>query len=976
MLQAFGIEKAFAYQVVETFVTLVGPGKYFKALKFIIKAASYAKNFRKALTVAEASSKNAALGRSMMKAANAFTDTVLKNARKEIIKEGIAVAREGSVAVLEAAFGTSDATGESLYSVYGTRRTMKRSVSGFAFDKSAVIHADRRSDDPGAATLSMEFGVENGQAYQTLVNMLKTEGLLTASHGFDINEFGLLDESTTTLEECTRSQVGVSNTVNRFTETEDCKIIYMGTPVVLNARIVILKSKFSTSNQKTTLLAAISKSCGFIAASSSTNRVQMGQSVDMTCGNDICSQADFSIAATSHEVKTHLQVKISLQSVRDAHSSLTSRRSTSFSSDIKSVEICDGQCGACPLGKYGEVSSCIDCPGGTYSNSQSATSVSSCVSCRQNSHSPSGSYNEWHCSCNAGFIQSTTHTCTLCESGKYSTIVSTSCMTCPLNTISPQGSTGVNDCKCSASFFGPDGGQCEPCPTNSDSLAGSTCTCNAGFMGPASAGSPCVSCVPGKYKDAASTECKECVSGTYSTVMAATSSNTCSDCPSLSFSPSGSNAQRDCTCNAGYMSESAAAVHTCVGCAPGKFSLSSSAECRDCGKGTYSVALATTSCLLCSVGKYSGTLGGTSATVCLICPTGKTAAEGTTISLDCIDECPAGFTGPFVGSCDQCPPSTFKAITGSTECIQCASGSFSPSASIACQDCPTGKYSESAASWTQANRCSDCATGKFKSSAGVGVCLVCPAQAHSISGSQFCSCDAGSISVSESAVPHCVCDAGFALASLSAGNLGVISSTANATLSEVCILCPAGTCKPSVGDHSCDISSCPMRSPRMSPNGGVFMGFVEIIVTTEMPMVITLDAEEPVCGSSRVNSHILTLLSSTTVKVRACFDTRESDVSSASFKVLPAFVVKVSFMMDGINADEINQDVIDNFFKAFANELGVAKERLINLNFKDARRRLFDVSMSFDLIASSAADAQLLSMMVYRDRHMLAHITP
>jgi hypothetical protein len=149
----------------------------------------------------------------------------------------------------------------------------------------------------------------------------------------------------------------------------------------------------------------------------------------------------------------------------------------------------------------------------------------------------------------------------------------------------------------------------------------------------------------------------------------------------------------------------------------------------------------------------------------------------------------------------------------------------------------------------------------------------------------------------------------------------------------------------------------------------VFTGFVEIIVTAKVPMVVTLNAAEPVCSSSRVKNHILTLLSSTTVQVRACFESRESGVSSASFTVLPGSVVKISFTMDGINADEFKKDGIDKFVKALADELGISKERISNLNLKNARRRL---SMSFELVASSVADAKLLSTMVYRHRHTVS----
>ena len=166
----------------------------------------------------------------------------------------------------------------------------------------------------------------------------------------------------------------------------------------------------------------------------------MERSANIPCGNNQCSQADFRIEATTQEIKTELQTtKLSLQSLNDAHSSLDTRRQSS-SSSVLSFEICAGQCGACPPGKYGTVSgsdlsSCIDCQAGKYSNSQSATSEASCLPCTSNSHSPSGSDKRWDCTCNAGFILSATDTCTICESGKYSEDTgSTWCKNCKLFT--------------------------------------------------------------------------------------------------------------------------------------------------------------------------------------------------------------------------------------------------------------------------------------------------------------------------------------------------------------------------------------------------------------------------------------------------------------------------------------------------------------------------------------------------------------
>jgi hypothetical protein len=1131
--KALGFEQTLATQVADVFfdaaMTFV-PGPWqvfrvFKALKYAVKFAKAAENFRKPATKAELSLKQESLGRAMLTAGNKFAGAVVKEAREKIEEEATEVVKEGAVALVDAAFGESVAetvetgldiashieSAQSLFSAVGgkgrSRRKMKQGMPHFGLNKGGTIQTATRSD-LDAATLSMEFGVADGQSYQTFLNKVKTGGILTASHGFDINEFGLLDESTATLQECTRTvnsptgtltcggsncgsgctpssgawsgtisngagnyannancwwllatspgveirisfpsfdtqsdrdyvtiytcnsascsphtqilrQSGSLNANNVYTsttgflkviftsdssstlsgftgswslassefsyESEDCKVIYVGSPVLLNARIVILRQEVSTEDKKQKLLAAVSRTCGFIAADAITSRVQIGQTVDIPCGDALCSQVDFSIAATTNEVRTALQSKMSLQSLRTVHSSLGNVRRESVSSGIVSVEICDGQCGACPLGKYGTVSgsdlpSCTDCPGGKYAASQPATSLASCVSCPSDSHSPSGSYNIWNCSCNQGFILSATHTCTICESGKYSTSLSTSCLTCPSNTMSPQGSTAVDDCKCTAGKSGPGGGPCTACEAGK-------------YSATITSTSVCANCEAGKYSDIVGADtadtCSDCDAGKYSAAVGADTADTCSDCAAGKYSDAvGAAAMGTCSdCAAGKYSDAVGAdtEDTCSDCQAGKFSAvmgANTAEtCSECEAGKYAAEAASNVCTNCQAGKFSAAAGAIVASTCADCPQGKTSAAGSDLQNDCTLECAPGWTGA-PGACTQCSIGTYKATTGSAACVACPANSHNSetgqsscpcnagftgpngdcsscvagkfkatSGSAACENCEAGKYAAAASAV-----CTNCEAGTYKVSAGVGDCLMCPSQSSSIPGSHFCPCNAGSVSTS--AAKSCVCDAGFTLDSASSA--------------EICIPCPTGRCKPSPGDHSCDTSFCPLETPKISPNGGVFTGFVEIMVTAKVPMVVTLNAAEPVCSSSHVKNHTLALLSSTTVKARACFESRESGVSSASFTVLPGSVVKISFTMDGINADEFKKDVIDNFVEALADELGIAKERISNLNFKNSRRRLL---MSFELVASSVADAKLLSTMVYRYRHTQSHVT-
>ena len=790
-----------------------------------------------------------------MTTANKFVADVVKTAREKVIEAiedstsnavgELLQVDEGSLALLEVAYGASNVkTRDDMASfvsdssgtlfdamVSGSRRKMNDPLK-----HTEESYALRQSNSDDESIVEMQFGVVHEQAHQTLLNKLKKDGLLRASIGFDINEFGLFDESSATILECINTYTedtvssivhcsgscnycesttassfagtfavtsnyarnqnckwlisaprtitlqfssldtelnndfvtinrcssqyssskicsspqkidklsGQDNTGNSYLSTsaspeghhfleiifssdsstakgglsaswsiaapspsEDCKVVFRGSNVELNVRIVVRKEQFSTELRKDMLLAAVRKVCDFrdvdwridgnqefaSIAKDIANRVQFVQTIEIQCSNNLCLRSDINIQATSNEIKSELKKKLSLDSFQNAYNSIDSGRQ-GLAVGILSMEICEGICGACPPGQYDSTGTasdasaiadaiCVQCPVGTYSEKGIL-----CASCPPYSTSAIGSSSQWSCSCNAGFILSGTETCTACDAGKFA-----------------QGQDN-----------------CVPCIEGKYSVA--------------SASTSCASCEAGKYKAVIGAgTCSNCLAGQYSTVVGAMS-DVCEDCPANSNAPAASDDQTDC-----------------------------------------------------------------------ICIAGKTS-------------------------------------------------------------CPTDSVSP-----------------------------------------------AGSFNLTDSESVYVVV------------------------------------------------------RPRILPAASKFTGFVEIAVMADEPVVMTTDGQEPSCNSalsSTMKSHIVTLLTSSTVKAIACDLSRNmfSETSLAQFEVLPSSVVQVSFTIAGssyASPADLPEVMIKKFVNAFANELGISKDRISNIEVRDARRRLLDVQMIFYIASNSESNAKFLA---------------
>lgn len=160
---------------------------------------------------------------------------------------------------------------------------------------------------------------------------------------------------------------------------------------------------------------------------------------------------------------------------------------------------------------------------------------------------------------------------------------------------------------------------------------GALLTCPAGSY--AADAVTCALCPIGRYLSAPSTlsACVGCAVATYTTALGATacfacnvpgvvlvSGITCQGCATGQYCLNGVSAN----CSAGTFS-SALAASTCSSCTLGTYTAyTSSSSCAACTTGMYSTLLAASACAACAVGKYASGIG---SLACSDCPIGSVA---------------------------------------------------------------------------------------------------------------------------------------------------------------------------------------------------------------------------------------------------------------------------------------------------------------------------------------------------------------
>ena len=280
---------------------------------------------------------------------------------------------------------------------------------------------------------------------------------------------------------------------------------------------------------------------------------------------------------------------------------------------------------------------CSVCPNATYSGLFAQTAITTCVACPSMSLSFAGSDALSDCHCDAGYYTEDmglpSKSCVACAQGTYNEILGVeACSKCTAGKYSTDlHSTSRETCLTCESGWSLEGRfQCEPCPGNSKSVAGSRtvqtdCKCDPGYSG--ADGGTCMFCLPGKFKEeSGAAACSDCPISTFSPDTAREFESDCLDCPDFSQSVEGSDALEDCKCSVGYTST---VVNT------------DGASCAECSAGKFKDVLGHAACSLCRINTYVDTTKSTSAANCIPCFTHSQSDAGSDALEDCL--CVGGF---------------------------------------------------------------------------------------------------------------------------------------------------------------------------------------------------------------------------------------------------------------------------------------------------------------------------------------------
>lgn len=225
-------------------------------------------------------------------------------------------------------------------------------------------------------------------------------------------------------------------------------------------------------------------------------------------------------------------------------------------------------------------------------------------------------------------------TCAICLAGKFKTNYGVEpCMNCYPNTYSNKSGAYSDS-------------TCLPCPSNTNSRAGSpsraNCLCNPGWTGVD--GGPCSPCALDTYKNSSG-------------------SAPCTACPAGSFAVEASDTLSNCSCKAGFQWEASEGL-TCTACPPGKYNpLNNSVsqnECVSCPSGSVSDPASDelTDCSQCTAGTYTSATADT----CEACPASSVSPAASINRSACL--CNAGYSGQDGGECLPCPADTYKTGVG------------------------------------------------------------------------------------------------------------------------------------------------------------------------------------------------------------------------------------------------------------------------------------------------------------------------
>ena len=147
------------------------------------------------------------------------------------------------------------------------------------------------------------------------------------------------------------------------------------------------------------------------------------------------------------------------------------------------------------------------------------------------------------------------------------------------------------------------------------------------------------------------------------------------------------------------------------------------------------------SCVLCTSGKYSSETGEIAESTCTDCPAASYSGDGSKLLTNCT--CKRCYTGKDGAEFSWCITGTWKAVNGSSSCILCASEMYSSEpaeiSKATCDDCPAHSYYSdgsnmipnctciSGSTGPDDENCTQCESGQYAIVLnGASTCLTCP----------------------------------------------------------------------------------------------------------------------------------------------------------------------------------------------------------------------------------------------------------
>ncbi|KAL0230075.1 hypothetical protein PCE1_003639 [Barthelona sp. PCE] len=507
---------------------------------------------------------------------------------------------------------------------------------------------------------------------------------------------------------------------------------------------------------------------------------------------------------------------------------------------------------ACPEMQFYAVSSCEDCPAGSYCDGNDKYDC------------PEGTYN--------AFVNQTT--CTLCAKGHYcegtglssQTICPSgyqhlegqnSCSETPIGFYSPSVFSAPSICEPGYYTSAANQTSCTACEAGSFCVEGSKTDCPAGYYTPVDGRSSCSACPAGKYCMEVGTDTPvACASGSYSlggaawcettptgyfsptsdvmplpcapgTYQGSENSTSCSSCPAGKYCPGTTTTPTNCA--KGYYSPGGLAqceiapANTYVPvegmsapalCPDGQYSSAGSEECTDCESGMVCPAGPGQSGFFCP----GGFVPNANKSACTACGAGDYSMPGDTSCTPASEGyytpgglgyqiiCPVGHkcTGTGNDSPTMCTSGEYQLEEGQAACAACTAGFYCPTPYEGPSVCPDGYYTSGgsqtsctvceAGSYCYGGDMNDCHAGFYSDKTGMSACKVCPkgAYCYGTGLTSFTDCPSGSYTVARGAEYCETTPSGFYLPRPNSNPIPCPSGTYQSSENQTtCAACPA-----------------------------------------------------------------------------------------------------------------------------------------------------------------------------------------